>query len=205
MLLAHKIALDPTSDADYRDSRFGAHTMETVEKRPPVVQGASVSAEGNHAAARQRRDGIPCRRRMWCNRSATAFPSGCTSQIEAMIDASNGGSTRPPSSAIARCWAGSRRIGPRSKRPWPARPRRRERAGKMNPRIGADRYAMPYPPKTGRTFQSRNIPRSINAAMIQKFSFEHALFSLGMRTPALRRWLALGLIGNMAKTGGRAG
>ena len=37
-------------------------------------------------------------------------------EIEAMIDAASGESARPPSTAIARCWAGSRKIGPRSKR-----------------------------------------------------------------------------------------
>jgi hypothetical protein len=34
------------------------------------------------------------------------------------------------------------------------------------------------------------------------FRFEHTLAALEMGAPALRRWLALGLIGGMAKTGG---
>ena len=40
--------------------------------------------------------------------------------------------------------------------------------------------------------------------MANKFSFEHALSALQMGPPALRRWIALRLIGNMAKTGGGA-
>ena len=37
--------------------------------------------------------------------------------------------------------------------------------------------------------------------MAHKFRFEHALSALEMKAPALRRWLALGLIGNTAKEG----